>query len=68
MHAFARACCRLLAAIALAGPAVLVSAVAGDALMAKGMTDWSYQQIAWVYGHDAAVLDQGPEAAPIAGH
>ena len=22
--------------------------------MAKGMTDWSYRSIAWVYGHDAA--------------
>jgi salicylate hydroxylase len=27
-----------------------------DAQMAKGMTDWSYRGIAWVYGHDAAVL------------
>jgi salicylate hydroxylase len=28
-----------------------------DALMAKGMTDWSYRAIAWVYEHDAAKLD-----------
>jgi salicylate hydroxylase len=27
-----------------------------DALMAKGMTDWSYRSIAWVYGHDASEL------------
>ena len=40
---------------------------ARDALMAKGMTDWSYKAVAWVYGHDAAVLD-GPKAAPIPGH
>ena len=25
-----------------------------DAQMAKGMTDWSYKAVAWVYGHDAA--------------
>ena len=35
--------------------------------MAKGMTDWSYQHIAWLYGHDAAVLD-GPKIAQIPGH
>jgi salicylate hydroxylase len=28
-----------------------------DALMAKGMTDWSTSAIAWVYGHDAGRLD-----------
>jgi salicylate hydroxylase len=28
-----------------------------DALMAKGMTDWSYRSIAWVYGHDASKLE-----------
>jgi salicylate hydroxylase len=38
-----------------------------DALMAKSMTDWSYKAIAWVYGHDAAVLD-GPAIPQIAGH
>jgi len=27
-----------------------------DTLMAKGMTDWSYRSIEWVYAHDAAVL------------
>ncbi|MEX2036063.1 MAG: FAD-dependent monooxygenase [Xanthobacteraceae bacterium] len=32
--------------------------VARDAAMAKGMTDWSYRSIAWVYGHDAGVLPQ----------
>jgi salicylate hydroxylase len=31
--------------------------VARDALMAKGTTDWSASAIAWVYGHDAARLD-----------
>ena len=35
-----------------------------DAQMAKGMTDWSYQAVAWVYGHDAAVLDDRPESRP----
>ena len=39
-----------------------------DALMAKGMTDWSYKHIAWVYGHDAAVLDDAPKTAQIPGH
>ena len=29
-----------------------------DAEMAKGMTDWSYRAIAWVYGHDAGDADQ----------
>ena len=27
-----------------------------DAAMAKGMTDWSYRAIAWLYGHDAGNL------------
>ena len=36
---------------------------ARDAQMAKGMTDWSYKAVAWVYGHDAAVLD-APESRP----
>src|SRR5260221_6873988 len=39
-----------------------------DAAMARGMTDWSYRPIAWVYGHDAEALPERPEAAPIAGH
>jgi hypothetical protein len=36
--------------------------------MAKGATDWSYQHIAWVYGHDASLLDDSPEVAKITGH
>ena len=36
--------------------------------MAKGMTDWSYRAVAWVYGHDAAVLTDRPEIAQIPGH
>jgi salicylate hydroxylase len=28
-----------------------------DALMAKGVTDWSNSAIAWVYGHDAGRLE-----------
>ena len=39
-----------------------------DALMAKGMTDWSYKHIAWLYGHDASVLAERPEIAQIPGH
>ena len=35
--------------------------------MAKGMTDWSYRAVAWVYAHDASVLEPGPEAAQIPG-
>ena len=38
-----------------------------DAQMAKGMTDWSYRAVAWVYGHDASVLADRPEAAQIPG-
>ena len=30
--------------------------------MAKGMTDWSYKHVAWVYGHDAAVLTTAPRS------
>jgi salicylate hydroxylase len=32
------------------------SQVERDAQMAKGMDDWSYRSIAWVYGHDASQL------------
>jgi salicylate hydroxylase len=39
-----------------------------DALMAKGMTDWSYKHIAWLYGHDAAELTGRTEMAQIPGH
>jgi salicylate hydroxylase len=39
-----------------------------DALMAKGMTDWSYGAVAWVYGHDAGVLDDNPGIPQIPGH
>lgn len=39
-----------------------------DALMAKGMTDWSYRAVAWVYGHDAAIIDNNPGTPQIAGH
>lgn len=38
-----------------------------DALMAKGMTDWSYKAVRWIYGHDAAALES-PKVAQIAGH
>jgi salicylate hydroxylase len=38
-----------------------------DALMAQGMTDWSYRAVAWIYGHDAAALD-GPKNVQIGGH
>ena len=31
-----------------------------DAKMATGTTDWSAQSIAWLYGHDAAVLPDAP--------
>jgi salicylate hydroxylase len=41
---------------------------ARDAQMAQGMTDWSYRAVAWVYGHDAAVVADRPEAAQIPGH
>jgi len=39
-----------------------------DAAMAQGMTDWSYRAVAWVYAHDASVLDQAAKAAQIPGH
>jgi salicylate hydroxylase len=39
-----------------------------DAQMTKGMTDWSYGAVAWIYGHDAAVLDGAPQTAPAPGH
>ena len=39
-----------------------------DTLMAKSMTDWSYKAIAWVYGHDAGVLPERPEAIVTPGH
>jgi len=41
---------------------------ARDAQMAQGMTDWSYRAVAWLYGHDAAVVADRPEAAQIPGH
>lgn len=41
---------------------------ARDAAMAKGMTDWSYRAVAWVYAHDAALLDGQPETTPAPGH
>jgi salicylate hydroxylase len=39
-----------------------------DALMAKGMTDWSYRAVAWVYGHDAGVLPETMPAPAVAAH
>jgi salicylate hydroxylase len=39
-----------------------------DAAMHKGMTDWSYRAVAWVYGHDAGVIDPRPGPAPIPRH
>src|SRR5436190_11242993 len=39
-----------------------------DALMAKGQTDCAYRAVAWVYAHDASILDASPEAAQIPGH
>jgi salicylate hydroxylase len=37
-----------------------------DARMASGSTDWSIQAIAWIYGHDAGLLESGDSvrAAP----
>jgi 2-polyprenyl-6-methoxyphenol hydroxylase-like FAD-dependent oxidoreductase len=29
-----------------------------DAEMARGMTDWSLNAVAWLYGHDAGILDE----------
>ena len=39
-----------------------------DAQMTKGMTDWSYHAVAWIYGHDAGVIADRPEMAQIPGH
>jgi salicylate hydroxylase len=39
-----------------------------DAAMARGMTDWSYRAVAWVYSHDAGLLPEHPETVPIGGH
>jgi hypothetical protein len=39
-----------------------------DAAMTKGVTDWSYKHIAWLYGHDASNLAERPENAQIPGH
>jgi salicylate hydroxylase len=41
---------------------------ARDAAMAKGQTDWAYRAVAWVYAHDASILDASPDAAQIPGH
>jgi salicylate hydroxylase len=37
-----------------------------DAHMARGSTDWSLAAIAWLYEHDASVLDEPaePRSAP----
>lgn len=32
-----------------------------DAQMASGSTDWSFQSIAWVYGHEAGIIDAAGE-------
>jgi salicylate hydroxylase len=37
---------------------------ARDAVMAKGMTDWSYRAIAWLYGHDAGAIETPATTAP----
>lgn len=34
-----------------------------DAQMATGTTDWAIKSIAWLYGHDAAVLPEGAATA-----
>jgi len=39
-----------------------------DTLMAKGMTDWSYRAVAWVYSHDAGVIENNPGTPQMAGH
>jgi salicylate hydroxylase len=36
--------------------------VARDAEMARGTTDWSVSAVAWLYGHDAEILDDAPSA------
>jgi hypothetical protein len=28
-----------------------------DAQIARGTTDWSLKAVAWLYGHDAGILD-----------
>jgi salicylate hydroxylase len=38
--------------------------VARDAEMAKSVTDWSLDNVAWLYGHDASELDDTAIAAP----
>ena len=40
----------------------------GHAAMERGMTDWSYRAVAWVYSHDAGVLPEHPETGPVSGH
>ncbi len=35
-----------------------------DARMASGTTDWSLNAVAWLYGHDAAVIDSQPSSFP----
>ena len=32
-----------------------------DAHMAQGATDWSFAAIAWLYEHDASVVDEAAE-------
>ena len=36
-----------------------------DAQMARGSTDWSFNSVAWIYGHDAGAIDGkvGPRSA-----
>jgi len=34
-----------------------------DAEMARGSTDWSLTAIAWLYAHDASVVDEAAEPA-----
>ena len=31
-----------------------------DALMATESTDWSFDAVAWIYEHDATVVDPAP--------
>jgi salicylate hydroxylase len=37
-----------------------------DAHMARGSTDWSLAAIAWLYAHDASVVDETAEPGPAA--
>jgi salicylate hydroxylase len=39
-----------------------------DTMIAKGMTDWAYRAVAWVYSYDAAVLENNPGLPQGAGH